>query len=998
MRPPGTDISPVLTSPGTSLQSSGRLRALRATGLLEAGQVDAFDRLTKLAARILAAPTALVSLVDTERQRFASAYGLTGELAVTRQTPLSHSYCKFVVEDQAALVVDDARLDTRLSDSPAIADYKAIAYAGMPLRTPDGHVLGSFCVLDSEPRVWTKDDLALLRDLAEAAETEVALRLSRAEHSISSARMTAVVNGTHDAYISADLDGTVTAWNAAAERMFGHAADDALGRNIVDLIVPERFRAQYLADMKRVQAGGITELSGQHRRIAAITSSGREFPAEMTLQVVQEPGGIVCHTFLTDITGRLVAAAEMEKQRQKADEEHAFLQAVLDSVDVGIAACDAAGNLTFVNRAAREVSGREVNPNTPADEWTEIYNVYEPDGRTRMADLPLRRAYEGESVRGRQMLVKTENSWRRFVANGSPIETRDHRKLGAVVALHDITEAHRAEQLRRARHAVAQVLSDATNAKEASIEAVAAITKALGWTVGEYWQLTEDRRTIVRHSSYTTGDRDLSAFSSDVPLTFERGEGLPGLVWARNGEVWWNTGEVPSDMKDVGRAALHEVGIRVAVGVPVLSGRRVLGVLAFYTDQDLPHDPDLVGMLDAVGAHLGRFVERRWAEDMSLMLADARRNFDRIVAQVNDYVWTVEAVPGEQARLVYGSPNGRAVFGREVTVEDPTTLGERVHPDDVAILDDFKGKLAAGEHAEVECRVVGFDGVVRWVWTRAAARKEGDKLFVDGLSTDVTERHELSDQRERLLDQERDQVEQLRQLDRMKDELSALVIHELRNPVGVIKAYTEILLDSPELSGAERKHASVVDRTTRHLQDLVDDLLDLARLDAGHISINPCPMPADAMLHDVVDAHQPSAAAKNLTVHASIKPELSVYADPQRLRQALDNLLSNAVKYTPEGGTVTVTAQHDGDAVVITISDNGIGIPAEQYPHLFSRFFRASNATQAGIKGTGLGLAVTKAIIDAHDGTLTARPAPDGGTEFTMSLPAPTLDFEARQR
>ncbi|MBU2665999.1 PAS domain S-box protein [Actinoplanes bogorensis] len=987
----------MLTSPGMSLLSPGRIRALRATGLLEVEGVDALDRLTKLAARMLDAPTALVSLVDTDRQRFPSAYGLSGELEETRQTPLSHSYCKHVVEDSAPLVVADARLDERLRDNPAIADYNAIAYAGIPLHSPDGHVLGSFCVMDTQPRTWTPDNLDVLRDLAEAAESEVALRLVQAEQTISSARMNAVINGTHDAYISTDLSGTVIAWNAAAERMFGYDTPDALGRNIADLIIPERFRAMHLAGLGRVRATGESQLSGHHMRVEAMTSSGREFPAEMTLQVVEEPGGTVCHAFLTDITGRLVAAAEMEQQRQKADDEHAFLEAVLDSVDVGIAACDADGNLTFLNRAAREVTGRPASPNTPIQEWADVYtNVYELDGRTAMTDMPLTRAFRGEAVHGQHMLIKSRDSWRRFLTNGRRVETADDRQLGAVVAFHDITEAYRAEELRRARHAVAQVLSEATNAKDASIEAVAVITKALGWQVGEYWQVSEDRRTIARHSSYTAGDHDLSAFSNDLPLDFERGEGLPGLVWARNGEVWWNTGERPADMLDMGRAALREVGMRVAVGVPVHSGRRAIGVLAFYTDRELPYDPDLAGMLDAVGAHLGRFVERRWAEDMSLMLADARRNFDRIVQQVNDYVWTVEAMPGgEPPRLVYGSPTASGVFGGPIEEGRTPTLTERVHPDDAEIMMSFHNALAAGEHAEMECRIVGFDGVTRWIWTRAASRWEGDQFFVDGLSTDVTDRHELSERRERLLEQEREQVEQLRQLDRMKDELSAVVIHELRNPVGVIKAYTEVLLESPALAEAERKQATVVDRTTRHLQELVDDLLDLARLDAGHISIDPAPMAAGGVLREVVDNHQLSAAAKNLTVHATIKPDLAVYADPQRLRQALDNLLSNAIKYTPEGGTVSVTAEHDGESVVISISDTGIGIPAEQYPHLFSRFFRASNATKAGIKGTGLGLAVTKAIIDAHEGTLTAAPAPGGGTEFTISLPAPVLDFDA---
>jgi signal transduction histidine kinase len=108
-----------------------------------------------------------------------------------------------------------------------------------------------------------------------------------------------------------------------------------------------------------------------------------------------------------------------------------------------------------------------------------------------------------------------------------------------------------------------------------------------------------------------------------------------------------------------------------------------------------------------------------------------------------------------------------------------------------------------------------------------------------------------------------------------------------------------------------------------------------------------------------------------------------------RLRQVLDNLLSNAVKYTPAGGTVAVTAAGGpGDEVSLTITDTGIGIPAEQYPNLFDRFFRASNAVEQGIKGTGLGLAITKAIVEAHGGRISAAPAPGGGCTFTVVLPA----------
>jgi PAS domain S-box-containing protein len=712
------------------------------------------------------------------------------------------------------------------------------------------------------------------------------------------------------------------------------------------------------------------------------------------LQVSVEREELIFHAFLHDITGRMVALAEMERQRREIDDEHAFLQAVLDNLDTGVAACDSAGNLTFFNRALREVHGRDAAPGANGETWARAYDLYAPDGRTLLTEdeVPLARAHAGEIVRGAQLVVKSGGDLRRFVSNARPIDAPDGRRLGAVVAMNDITDIYRAEELRRARHAVAQVLSEATSAEEAGIGAVSAIADAMGWLCGEYWQVTEDRQEVVRLSSRAAPDRDISAFTNDQPLTFGRGEGLPGVVWMRGTEVW--SSSFPDDIIGASRLeAIEQVGIRTAVGLPVRSGRRVVGVLAFYTDTEVPHNADIAAMLDSVSAHLGRFVERRRAEDLTLALAAARREFDRVVEQVNDYVWTVEVIPGEPGRLVYGSPNATGVFGgtpRKAN-ERATAITDRIHLDDADRLEAFHSTLAAGHATELECRIVGYDDVARWVWTRAVPRREGSRLFIDGISTNVNDRRELDEQREHLLAQQQQQMDQLRELDRMKDELAAVVIHELRNPVGVIRGYTEMLLDSTHLDETDRRHATVVDRSTVHLQRLVDDLLDLARLDAGHISIDPRPMPAGRLIRDVLENHRPSAAAKSLTITEELDPHLPVHADAQRLRQALDNLLSNAIKYTPDGGTITITAERRGESVAIAIRDTGIGIPAEQYEHLFSRFFRASNATKKGIKGTGLGLAVTKAIIEAHDGTLSAAPAPGGGTVFTLVLPTQEL-------
>jgi methanogenic corrinoid protein MtbC1 len=150
-----------------------RLRALDQTGLVDTPAEEAFDRLTRVAARALDAPVSLVSLVGDERQFFKSCVGLAEPWATTRQTPLSHSFCQHAVMSARPFVIEDARAHPLLRESPAIEELGVVAYAGIPLVTSNGDVLGSFCVIDSSPRVWSENDLAILRELAAAAMREV---------------------------------------------------------------------------------------------------------------------------------------------------------------------------------------------------------------------------------------------------------------------------------------------------------------------------------------------------------------------------------------------------------------------------------------------------------------------------------------------------------------------------------------------------------------------------------------------------------------------------------------------------------------------------------------------------------------------------------------------------------------------------------------------------------------------------------------------------------
>jgi signal transduction histidine kinase len=167
------------TSP--DLQDAERLAALQRTELLDSPPDHGFDRLTRLAARLLHAPVALVSLVDEDRQYFKSCIGLPEPWASERGTPLSHSFCQHAVLARAPLIIEDARVHPLVQDNLAIPDLNVVAYAGIPIFSPDGHAIGSFCVIDAEPRAWTDDQIEILRELATSVETEVALRVRAKE-------------------------------------------------------------------------------------------------------------------------------------------------------------------------------------------------------------------------------------------------------------------------------------------------------------------------------------------------------------------------------------------------------------------------------------------------------------------------------------------------------------------------------------------------------------------------------------------------------------------------------------------------------------------------------------------------------------------------------------------------------------------------------------------------------------------------------------------------
>jgi signal transduction histidine kinase len=234
------------------------------------------------------------------------------------------------------------------------------------------------------------------------------------------------------------------------------------------------------------------------------------------------------------------------------------------------------------------------------------------------------------------------------------------------------------------------------------------------------------------------------------------------------------------------------------------------------------------------------------------------------------------------------------------------------------------------------------------------------------------------------------QNEKLRELDQVKDGFVALVSHELRTPLTSIIGFLEILLDEDgaSLTSEQRRFLATVNRNVDRLATLVDELLFLVQVDAGGLELQLAEADPKELLADTIEAARPAANAKNIRLTFDAGDVAPVLCDRGRMAQLLDNLVSNALKFTPEGGEVAARAVQSGDAVALSVSDTGIGIPAEELPRLFVRFFRTSNATELGIPGTGLGLAISQAIAEAHDSVISVESTAGGGTTFRLLLAA----------
>jgi PAS domain S-box-containing protein len=551
----------------------------------------------------------------------------------------------------------------------------------------------------------------------------------------------------------------------------------------------------------------------------------------------------------------------------------------------------------------------------------------------------------------------------------------------------------------------AAAANESTSVESALAAALDEVCRFTGWPVGHAFLVAaEDPSRLVSTDIWAMADpRRYAAFRTATEAeSFHRGRGLPGLALETRKTVIASTDDAVNSarVEVVGERGVlepvlipvqsergqrahewHELGLGAGLAVPILAGETVVGVLEFFAGEPFAADPELLELLLSVGTQLGRVVERQRSEEARL-----RALIDNMPAAV--YLRDLEGrfiLVNREYEHYYGLRNDDI---RGKTFTEVSTRGS-FELDPAFVLEADRDVIESGEALRREWRLpcAGKEQVIADVRfpVRNAA---GEMVAVAGIDIDITaqKRHEA------------ELAELLRRVEMARDAANdaaaaksrflANMSHELRTPLNAIIGFTRLVSRNAKgLPERQVDNLSKILVSAEHLLGLIDEILDLSRIDAGAVDIEAGPVEVIDVLNEVADSFEPLLDQTRVQMYIGVDSRIpTVVTDREKLKQILLNLFSNAVKYTDEG-TVAMRARTVDGRLRIEVADTGLGMSEDEIGRVFDEFHRSGSSLARARRGTGLGLTISRRLARALGGDITVKSRFGVGSQFTLELP-----------
>jgi PAS domain S-box-containing protein len=554
-----------------------------------------------------------------------------------------------------------------------------------------------------------------------------------------------------------------------------------------------------------------------------------------------------------------------------------------------------------------------------------------------------------------------------------------------------LAEHRPTEQWLAMQYVVSCILVEVTTLEEAFRRTLQAIGEVLGWEAGAFWTIDQTANALRCNTTWHTPAISATVFEAvSMQTTFPPGIGLPGRVWATGQPVW-----IPDVLKDTNfpryKMAISE-NLHGAFAFPVSSASGFLGVIEFFSRKIQQADDELIRAVITIGNQLGQFIEKKRLEE------EARENEWRYRALFEQAAIGIIHM-GLDGRLLLVNQSFCDIIGYSREELLHMRFQDFIHPDYLETSLALGHLILVGDaHPySMEKRYIRKDGSVIWVRvTMSLIRMPSNepKHFV-AIVEDIHERkqHELA----------------LREAKRRMDEFLGIASHELKTPLTAIKTSIQLaerylkritpsnvedvvisrLGETQELLRRTGRQIDVINR-------LVSDLIDISRVDADKLVLRLHPEPCDVatIVREVVEVQRRVISSRAIHLKISTRKALPVIADVDRVAQVLANYLSNAQKYSSPERPIEVSLHVREGVVRVAVRDEGPGLPPNEQKRVWERFYRAEGIENQGSSGIGLGLGlyISRMIIEQHHGQVGVESAPGKGSTFWFTLPlAPVI-------